>query len=77
MIYNILDFGAVPDGKTLNTATIQKAIDTCYQNGGGRVVIENGTYMSGTIVHSCTIYNHFIKGAILCLCKNFLRKIHS
>ena len=27
MEYNILDYGAVPDGKTLNTPRIQRAID--------------------------------------------------
>ena len=43
MDYNVTDFGAVGDGKTLNTASIQKAIDECGKNGGGRVVIENGT----------------------------------
>ena len=37
MIYNIKDFGAIGDGKTMNTASIQKAIDTCFENGGGRV----------------------------------------
>ena len=27
MEYNILDYGAIPDGKTLNTSRIQRAID--------------------------------------------------
>ncbi len=35
----ITDFGAVADGQTLNTAAIQKAIDTCSATGGGTVVI--------------------------------------
>ncbi len=47
--YNIKDFGAVADGKTLNTKAIQKAIDACAQNGGGQVVIPSGIFMSGTI----------------------------
>ena len=42
MDYNVTDFSAVGDGKTLNTASIQKTIDECGKNGG-RVVIENGT----------------------------------
>ena len=41
-IYDIKDFGATGDGVTLNTAAIQKAIDTCTENGGGRVYISDG-----------------------------------
>lgn len=46
--YNIKDFGAVGDGKTMNTKSIQSAIDKCAETGG-RVVIPAGTFMSGTL----------------------------
>lgn len=49
MNYNILDFGAVCDSMTLCTCAIQKAIDTCSQNGGGTVFFPNGTYLTGSI----------------------------
>jgi parallel beta-helix repeat protein len=39
---DIRDFGSVADGKTLNTAAIQKAIDTLAQRGGGTLVIPAG-----------------------------------
>jgi len=46
--YNITDFGAVGDGKTDNATAIQKAIDTCSENGGGTVLIPpGGTFMTG------------------------------
>ena len=35
MVFNIKDFGAVADGKTLNTTAIQNTIDACFENGGG------------------------------------------
>lgn len=48
--YNILDYGAVGDGKTDNAIAIQKTIDAASGNGGGRVVIPSGcTFMSGPI----------------------------
>ena len=46
---NILDFGAKPDGITLNTSAIQAAIDQVSNAGGGRVTIPNGVFKSGTI----------------------------
>ena len=47
--YIIKDFGAVADGKTLTTKAVQKAIDTCSQNGGGIVRFERGRYVLGTV----------------------------
>lgn len=37
--YNIRDFGAVADGKTMNTEFIKKAIQKCSQEGGGKAVV--------------------------------------
>lgn len=65
MIYNIKDFGAIPDGKTLNTRAIQSAIDTCYQNGGGKVLVEGGVYMFGTIILRSNVELHVAAGATL------------
>lgn len=48
-IYNILDFGAVADGKTMATTNIKKAIETCSKNGGGKVLIPVGKFLSGAI----------------------------
>ena len=41
---NVKDFGAVGDGKTLDTAAIQRAIDA-----GGVVNFPPGTYLTGTL----------------------------
>ncbi len=45
----ITDFGAVADGKTLNTAAIQKTIDRAAGAGGGIVVVPSGTFVTGAI----------------------------
>ena len=47
--YNIRDFGAIGDGKTMNTEAIGRAVDACAENGGGKVVVGAGIYMSGSI----------------------------
>ncbi len=47
--WNILDFGALPDGHTLCTTMIQKAIDACHQAGGGVVACPPGSFRTGTV----------------------------
>jgi hypothetical protein len=47
-IYNIRDFGAKGDGKTLDTAALQTAIDACARDGGGTVLVPSGTFVIGT-----------------------------
>lgn len=65
MTYNIRDFGAVADGKTLNTRAIQDAVNTCSANGGGRVLVENGVYSFGTIVLKSNVELHIAANATL------------
>ncbi|MEG1023401.1 MAG: glycoside hydrolase family 28 protein [Flavobacterium sp.] len=47
--YNIKDFGAVADAKTSNTLVFEKAIKACASNGGGKVLVPNGKYLTGPI----------------------------
>jgi hypothetical protein len=49
----------------LMTATIQKAINTCTQNGGGIVVFTSGTYLCGGIELKSKVKLQFEKGTIL------------
>lgn len=65
MIFNIKDFGAVADGKTLNTTAIQNTIEACFENGGGQVLVEGGTYMFGTIVLRSNVELHIAANATL------------
>src|SRR5580658_4730447 len=48
-IYNIRDFGATGDGKTLDTGAVQAAIDACTQDQGGTVLVPAGVFVVGTI----------------------------
>jgi polygalacturonase len=47
--FNILDFDAKPDGKTLCTQAIQNAIDKCAEGGGGTVYFPSGTWLTWTV----------------------------
>jgi polygalacturonase len=49
-VFNPLDYGAKADGRTNDTASIQKAIDACNRAGGGTVLFPNGNFLTGTIV---------------------------
>jgi polygalacturonase len=62
---SIIDFGAIPDAKTLNTLAIQSAIDNCFAKGGGKVIVPEGTFLTGTIVLKTGVNLHFTEGAIL------------
>lgn len=47
--FNVKEFGAKGDGINDDTMAIQKAIDACFENGGGEVFIPNGVYKLSTI----------------------------
>ena len=57
-MYNIIDYGASPDGRKLCTVAIQKAIDDCHERGGGRVYLPAGRYLTGTLFlkSRCVLY---------------------
>ena len=62
-IVNILDFGAIADGRTLCTAAIQAAVNACAKAGGGRVLIPPGRYLTGPIFLKSNIEIEILAGA--------------
>lgn len=69
--FNILKFGAVADGITLNSAAINKAIDACSAKGGGVVLIPTGLWYTGPIVLKSNVNLHLAKNAVLQFSDNF------
>lgn len=48
--FNIIKYGAVADGITLNTKSINAAIEACNKKGGGVVIVPPGLWLTGPIV---------------------------
>ena len=61
--YLATGFGARADGETLNTATIQAAIDYISEHGGGRLVFKGGDFVTGTIYIKDNVTLHIEEGA--------------
>jgi len=64
-IYTITNYGAIGDGKILNTSSIQKAIDDCHKHGGGTIEIPTGNFVTGTLQLYSSMNLHFEAGASL------------
>lgn len=64
-IVNVKDYGATGDGETLDSRSIQKAIDACTQKGGGEVLVPPGDYVCGTILLKDGVRLHLQKGAVI------------
>jgi polygalacturonase len=47
--FNVRAFGALGDGKHLDSPAINQAIEACAKAGGGTVHVPAGTYLSGSI----------------------------
>jgi len=63
--YKASMFGIKSNGTTLNTNSIQKAIDFIHEKGGGRLVFYVGRYLTGTIQLKSNVTIHLEEGATL------------
>src|SRR5690554_5391895 len=64
-VFNITEFGAVPDGKTLSTDAFKKAIKKCEEAGGGTVYVPAGRFLTGPIHMVSNTNLHIDAGAVL------------
>jgi polygalacturonase len=63
--FNVLEFGAVGNGKFDNTLAFKSAIEACHLAGGGRVVVPEGQFLSGPIHLKSNVNFHLTDGALL------------
>lgn len=64
-VYNVRDFGAKGDGKTLDSAALQSAVDACTRDGGGTVLVPAGVFLIGTTELKSNVTLHIAAGATL------------
>lgn len=63
--YKASFFGIASNGVTLNTRSIQKAIDYIHENGGGRLVFNVGRFLTGSVYLKSNVTINLEEGAIL------------
>lgn len=78
--YNIKNYGAKADGITNNSQAFKEAIKICSQNGGGRVVVSAGKYLTGPIHLKSNVNLHLEDGAEILFSTNpadYLPVVHT
>ena len=63
--FDVRQYGAVGDGKTLDTAAINRTIDAASQHGGGTVWFAAGQYLSTSIHLKSNVALHLDQGATI------------
>lgn len=63
--FNIINYGAKPDGVTLNSGFIQAAINDCAAKGGGKVIVPAGKFLTGTIALKSNVTLHLERDAFI------------
>lgn len=65
MQYNILDFGAIPDGQSNCAGAVQAAVEAAAAAGGGMVLVPAGRFLSGSVLLKSNVELHLAAGAAL------------
>ncbi len=61
--FKITDYGASLDSTVKSTEAFKKAIEACHANGGGRVIVPKGTFLSGPIHLKSNVNLHLEDGS--------------
>jgi polygalacturonase len=64
-VFDVRQYGAAGDGKTLDTAAINKAIQACNGAGGGSVLFTPGEYVTGTFIMRSHVTLNLEAGAVI------------
>jgi polygalacturonase len=76
--FNVKTYGAVGDGITLDTKSINKAINACVNAGGGTVYFPAGTFVTGSFRIFSNVHLYLAAGSVILASKDekdfFLQK---
>jgi polygalacturonase len=64
-IFDVRAFGALGDGKTLDTAAVNRAIDAAAAAGGGLVLFPAGSYLCFSIHLKSQVHLHLLQGSVI------------
>ena len=63
--FTLTDFGAVGDGRTMNTDAFTKAVAAVDKAGGGRLVVPKGVFVTAPFVLCSSLDLHLDAGAVI------------
>ncbi len=63
--FKLMDFGAVADGKTLNTKAFEDAIAAIEKAGGGRLIVPKGVFRTAPFTLCSKLNLHLEEGAVI------------
>ena len=64
-VFDVFEYGAKGDGKTVDTAAVQLAVDSCNRENGGVVLVPAGDFVVGTVQLKSNVTLHLGPGARL------------
>jgi polygalacturonase len=64
-IFNVREYGATGDGKTLDTDAVNRAIEAAAAAGGGLVLFPPGTYLCFSIHLKSNVHLHLLQGSTI------------
>lgn len=64
-IFNVVEYGAVGDGKSNDTEPIRRAVESCVKQGGGIIYFPSGKYLTGAIILGSNVTLEICSGATI------------
>jgi polygalacturonase len=63
--FNITSYGGVGDGKSDCTIAFKNAMEDCAKNGGGKVIVPRGIFLTGAVHLKSNVNLHLLEGAVI------------